>query len=124
MLASSPAGMPSSARAPSGLTASWMPDCDPSWLISAGDGVQAADAARRTCPAAGAGSGCAAMTSGSSSVTINVSQGDGSPRCEAGATPPAGSPVYQATYGRRAGPGACCVCSRTGGTVAMAITPL
>jgi hypothetical protein len=40
------------------------------------------------------------MTSGSSSVTIIVSQGDGSPRCAAGSIPACLYPVHQATYGR------------------------
>lgn len=36
MVASSPAGSPSSARAPSGVSSSWMPNWYPSWRISAG----------------------------------------------------------------------------------------
>ena len=41
MFASSPAGMPSSARAPSGVSPSWMPDCLPSCGDQGRGGVQA-----------------------------------------------------------------------------------
>ena len=96
MLASSAAGIPSSARAPSGVSANWIPDWLPSWVIMAGE--VCSPPSRISCVLAGwRGSGCRVMTSGSSSVTIIVSHGEGSPRCVAGSMPACRYPVHQAT---------------------------
>src|SRR5271165_3310756 len=57
------------------------------------------------------------MTSGSSSVTMNVSAGDGSPRCLLGSPPSCRYPTYEETNGRSRADGTLHACSFTCSTV-------